>query len=29
MLTDVLSCLGRGAVGSKEGQYTYAPLKTT
>lgn len=28
MLTDVLSCLDGGTVGSKEGQYTYVPLKT-
>lgn len=28
MLTDVLSCLGGGAVGRKEGQCTYVPLKT-
>lgn len=28
MLTDELSCLGGGAVGSKEGQYAYVPLKT-
>lgn len=28
MLTHVLSCLGGGAVGSKESLYTYVPLKT-
>lgn len=28
MLTEVLSCLGGGAAGTKEGEYTYVPLKT-